>query len=255
MKIIELTEKGIWEEYETYTRVLLYIKKWQEQVWDSYNTGWNGYGGVNFEIIYKNKEKSEINLTKTLHNMDDDLLFKVAVDMGVQTPNIIYAVPHIISLAATDYKDVHLVLENAFKKVYEDPSHAVALANSALETIIKRILSEISPEFNKNETLYKLAQAIVQKFNLLDRKIPEIRNLGSGLLKISQAIEDIRSKYTKECHGKLSKDYIIDDPLYSHLIINSVATVGLFLLNIYEQKYKSSKENSLEEEFSKIPLF
>ena len=54
--------------------------------------------------------------------MSDELLFKIAVDMGVQIPSIIYAVPEIISLTANDYKDVHSVFENAFKKIYDDPS-------------------------------------------------------------------------------------------------------------------------------------
>lgn len=230
-----MVEKRIWEEYKTYAKVLLYIEKWQ--VWDYYNTGLNEYcGGVNFEITYKNKKKSEINLAKTLHNMEDELLFKIAVDMGVKIPSIIYAVPHIISLAATDYKDVHLVLENAFKKVYEDPSHAVALANSALETIIKRILSEISPKFNKNETLYKLTTNILKEFKIFHSELPDIKKISSGLMTVAQTIEDLRSNHTKESHGKLETDYIIQDPLYAHFIINSVSTVGLFLLNFYEKK-------------------
>ncbi len=248
MEIIELTEKKIWEEYKTYKKVLFYIKKWQEEIWDAHGTGWNGFNGINFEIAYKNKEKSDIDLNQTLHNMSDDLLLKVAVDMGVKTPNIIYAVPQIISLCANDFKDVHLVLENAFKKVYEDPSHSCALANSALETIIKRILEDMKVKYNERDTLYDLTKRIVKELKFLDNKIPEIRNLGSGLLKICQTIEIIRSKYTKEAHGKLSKDYIIDDPSYSHLLINSVSSIGFFLLNIYE-KIDSSKE-----ELDEIPF-
>lgn len=85
----------------------------------------------------------QIDLVQTLNNMEDDLLFQVAVDMGVQIPNIIYAVPEVIRITAYDYQDVHRVFESAFKKVYEDPSNAVSLANSALETIIKRILEDI----------------------------------------------------------------------------------------------------------------
>ena len=167
MNIIDLAEKKIWESYGSYDKVLSYVKRWQEPIWDANNRGWDGYDGVNFEIIYKDKRNTQINLVNTLNNMDDDTLFRVAVDMGVQIPNIIYAVPEIISITANNYQDIHSVLENAFKKVNEDPSHSIALANSALETIIKRILEDINPTYNRKDTLYKLAQIILKEFKII----------------------------------------------------------------------------------------
>ena len=76
-----------------------------------------------------------------------------------------------------------------------------------------------------------------------------INNIGSGLLSVSKVIEEIRSNHTKEAHGKLEDDYIIKDHLYAHFIINSVATVGLFLINFYEEKYKSSQSINKDEIF------
>ncbi len=177
--------------------------------------------------------------------MDDDTLFRVSVDMGVQIPNIIYAVPEIIDIVADSYKDVHTVLENAFKKVNEDPSQSIALANSALETIIKRILKDIKPDYNRKDTLYKLAQTILKEFKIAhnETEITDIRNIGSGLLKTAQAIENLRSNHTIESHGKLEDDYVIDDPLYAQFLINSVSSVGLFLLNFYERKYSKKEES------------
>jgi hypothetical protein len=254
MNIIYLTEKKIWKNYRSYDKVLAYINRWQEQIWDVNNTGWNGYDGFNFEIIYKDQKNKEINLIQTLNNMDDDTLFRVAVDMGVQIPNIIYAVPKIIDIAADNYKDIHTVLENAFKKVSEDPSHSIALANSALETIIKRILEDINPNYNRKDTLYKLAQTILKEFKIThnEKEITDIRNIGSGLLTTAQSIENLRSNHTKEAHGKLEDDYIIDDPLYAYFIINAVSSVGLFLLNFYEQKY--SKKEEIPSECDDVPF-
>ncbi len=244
MKIIDLTEKEIWKNYGSYDKVLSYINRWQEPIWDVNNTGWNGHDGVNFKIIYKDQNNTQINLIKTLNHMDDDTLFRVAVDMGVQIPNIIYAVPQIIDIAADNYKDVHTVLENAFKKVNEDPSHSIALANSALETIIKIILEDINPDYNRKHSLYKLSQTIVKTFKIHHNgnEIEDIRNIGSGLLNIAQSIENLRSNHTKESHGKLADDYIIDDPLYAQFLINSVSSVGLFLINFYERKYQKKEE-------------
>jgi len=55
------------------------------------------------------------------------------------------------------------------------------------------------------------------------------------LLNVSQAIENIRSNNT-EAHG--TEDEIISDPLYAMLVVNTVATIGLFLLNYYEKHYQ-----------------
>jgi hypothetical protein len=254
MNIIDLTKNEIWNNYKSYDKVLSYIKRWQKPISDVNNTGWNVYDGGNFEIIYNDQNNTQINLVKTLNNMDDDTLFRVAVDMGVQIPNIIYAVPKIIDITADNYKDIHTVLENAFKKVNEDPSHSIALANSALETIIKRILKDIKPNYNPKDTLYKLAQTILKEFKIIhnEKEILDIRQIGSGLLNTAQSIENLRSNHTKESHGKLEDDYIIDDPLYAYFIINAVSSVGLFLLNFYEQKY--SKKEEIIDECDDIPF-
>jgi hypothetical protein len=253
ISIIDSIEKKIWEEYDTYKKVNYYIGRWQEKIWDVNGTGWNGYDGVNFEIKYKDKK---IDLATTLQGMDDELLLKIACDMGAKTPNIIYAVPKIIGLMANDYKDANLIFEQASKKVYEDPSHAIILASSGLESIIKKILKDSNQEFNEKKTLYDLAQIILKKFKLYpdkrnkeDEFLQLINNIGSGLLSVSKVIEEIRSSHTKEAHGKLEDDYIIKDHLYAHFIINSVATVGLFLINFYEKKYKSSQSINEDEIF------
>ncbi len=38
-------------------------------------------------------------------------------------------------------------------------------------------------------------------------------------------------------HGKTGEDYIIDDPMYAYLVVNSVTTVGMFLKDFYQKKY------------------
>ena len=251
MKIIEKIDKAIWSEYKSYQMVKTYILKWQEQIWDVGNTGWNGYNGVNFEIVYKDEKEENINLIATLHNMDDELLFKIAVDFGVEIPNIIYAVPEIISYKSTDYKDVNLIFEEAFKKVYEDPSHSIALANSALETVIKKICQdERIEQIEGKKSLYKLTQHILKVFKYFPNQTEDdyIRNIGSSILNIAKNIEDLRSNCTKEAHGRLQEDYIIDDPLYAQLFVNTSATLGLFLLNFYEKKFPQQiKETSYDD--------
>lgn len=56
--------------------------------------------------------------------------------------------------------------ENAFKKTESDPSIAIGLANSALESIIKEILKNerINSKIKNNKTLYDLTSEILKIF-------------------------------------------------------------------------------------------
>ena len=229
-KIIELIGTKIWQEFETYEKVLIYFNGWS-------------INDENFTIYFNKNEK--IDVKATLNNMNDDLLFKIAFDMEIQIPGIIYAVPEVIKICLeNNFQTASIALEDACKKAYEDPDFACVKANFALETIIKEILKNKKAEYKEKDSLYNLARTILKEFKFSEieaRKVEQIRNLGRGLITACQAIADIRSQYTT-VHGKISGDYLIDDPLYSHLLINSAATVGLFLLNFYERKYKIEVE-------------
>ena len=63
----------------------------------------------------------------------------------------------------------------------------------------------------------------------------EIKTIGSSLLSINQSIEKLRSDKTI-LHGKTNNDYIVNDSLYAYFVVNSVATIGLFLNSYYKNK-------------------
>lgn len=139
----------------------------------------------------------------------------------------------------------------AYKQIEVDPSTAIGLANSALESIIKEILKDerINAKLKGSETLYKLSSIILKEFNLTNTEHPkEIKAIGNALLTINQAIEKLRSEKTN-FHGKTSEDYLIEDPIYSYFVFNSVATVGLFLNTFFKTKFpKQVKEDEIIED-------
>ena len=49
-------------------------------------------------------------------------------------------------------------------------------------------------------------------------------------------------------HGKLQSEYIVDDPLWAGLVVNTSATLGLFLWEYYEKKYRPALEKGTEDE-------
>ena len=47
-------------------------------------------------------------------------------------------------------------------------------------------------------------------------------------------------------HGKDSSQYIVEDPLYAIFVVNTIATIGNFIISFYEKKYTTSDtENTL----------
>lgn len=239
IRLISRIEEAIWAEFKSYRNVEAYMNRWIEWERDIFNDLIK-----NFEII--KTENETIELSATLHAIEDDeLLFKIAVDLGLEIPDLVYSIPEIKGILFSDYEKAAVTFENALKKVESEPTTSVCCANSALESIIKHICEDDSiRDCDPNATLYDLVQHILKEFNFYPVKgiEEEVRNIGSGLLKAAQNIEDMRSKYADTSHGKAPDDYVIDDPLYAKFVLNAVTTIGLFLINFYEKNFLSKKE-------------
>lgn len=229
MKLAKDVEDAIWNEYSSYKQVRNYVHKWHEYDEQNY---WE-----NFQVIFS--ENKNIDLNATIHSMPGDILLKVAIDLGVDTPDFIPSIPTFKNAIKSEYKTAYDTFNKAYKQIETDPSTAIGLANSALESIIKEILKDhrISEKIKGSETLYKLSSIILKEFNLTNTEYPkEIKTIGNSLLSINQAIEKLRSEKTN-FHGKTNEDYLIKDPIYTYFVINSVATVGLFLNTFYKTKF------------------
>jgi len=230
MKLAKEVEDAIWKEYSSYKQVRNYIEKWHEYDERNFNRG-------NFNVVVN--DNKNIDLNATIHSMPGDILLKIAIDLGVDTPDFIPSIPTFKNSLKSDYKTAYNTFNNAYKHIETDPSTAIGLANSALESIIKEMLKDerIACKINGNETLYRLSSIILKEFNLISAECPkEIKTIGNSLLSINQAIEKLRSEKTS-FHGKTSEDYLIEDPVYTYFIINTVCTVGLFLNTFYKSKF------------------
>lgn len=238
MQLIENIERTMWEMFSSYQKVEFYIKKWYQ--YDYFND-WE-----NFTI--ENKEDNKIDLLRTLHNIDGDLLIKIAVDLGIETPDFIPSIPIFRNTIKADFPTANATFEKAFKDIEEHPDVAIGLANSALESIIKEILKNkfINSKINSNKTLYDLTQTILKEFSLFPNvDLPqEIKTIGSSLLSINKNIEKLRSEKTN-FHGKTIEDYMINDSIYTYFIINTIATIGLFLISFYKLKISTINEFSI----------
>ena len=242
MKLLEKVEKEIWNTFKSYEKVERYIKMNQE-VYD-------GFGHADFDISYftDGNKKDKINLAKTLENIAIDIpdkLIKMAIDLGLETPDFIPSIPTFRNELKADYKNASVSFEKAFQNIEKDPAESVGYANSVLESIMKEILKDnrFLDINTSNLTNGKLVKAILKKFELdPSLEMPdEMKSIGSSLTTVSKAIEDLRSDKTS-FHGHDSDKYLIDEPLYAYFAVNACATVGLFLINFYENKFSKSEK-------------
>lgn len=257
MQLVSSVEQAIWEEYKSYKQVRLYISKWYHNNYDP--NGFNNYFEENFTIV--EKQNKELDLTLTLHNMSGTDLLKIAIDLGVDTPDFIPSIPTFKNALKSEYKTAYDTFTKAYKQIETDPSLAIGLANSALESIIKEILKDkrLRHKISGGETLYKLTSIILKEFNITNDEHPkEIKTIGSSLLAINQTIEKLRSEKTN-FHGKTNDDYLITDAIYTYFIVNSVTTVGLFLNSYYKTKFPKAdliteKVDAFNEEEDELPF-
>lgn len=238
MELVWKVEKAIWDKYSSYKNVRYYIEKWHV-VGDQWN--WE-----NFQIM-TDETRGIIDLTSTLHTIDGETLLKIAIDIGVETPDFIPSIPTFKNELKSDYKTASATFEKAFKQIESHPDTAIGLANSALESIVKEILKDdrINGKIKGKETLYDLTCAILKEFQLFPGSdMPmEIRTIGSSLIAINQSIEKLRSEKT-DFHGKTKDDYVIEDSLYAYFIINTVSTVGLLLISLFKNKYPKEDDSA-----------
>jgi hypothetical protein len=240
MQLIANIEAALWAQYSSYKNVKFYLEKWivGDMNWQNFS-------------IYNNS-KGDIDLLKTLHGVPGETLLKMAIDLGVETPDFIPSIPTFRNEIKSDYQTAHSTFEKAFKEIEEHPDIALGLANSALESILKEILKDEQIEIKSTgtKTLYELTSDLLKVFRLFpESEMPmEIKTIGSSLLSVSQSIEKLRSEKTT-FHGKTGEDYMIQDPLYTYFVVNSITTVGLFLISYYKQKFpKPIVEDITEDE-------
>jgi hypothetical protein len=260
MDLVNKISPMLWEMFPSskYQNVRRYVEKWHEGHW----TGWNGEEwDENFHIYFKDDDKKEIDLDETLHNIPNDVLVKMAIDLGIDTPGFLPIVSTFKNILKDQNQSAYQNFQRATKNVYENPDNAVALAASTLEGIIKTILSHDTFKDDasnfKNKSLSKLVAAVIQKFNFNDKtQCPqEIITIASQLRSLGSTIDDLRSDKST-AHGKAVDDYVIDDPLWAMLTVNTSATLGLFLWEYFEKKYLPSLTQTAEEEIdiSEIPF-
>lgn len=235
MELIDEVEQAIWEKYGSYKKATSYVKKYHEEYWNG-----QFLNGENFSIEYK--EDGKLDLVGTLDNIDGDTLITMAIDLGIETPDFIPSFPTFRNVVKEN-KNLKQIFDTAFETIEKDPALSIANSNSALESLLKTILKESSDEYKEGDTLKKLIEKTLKLFDQYphSEQYTEIKQLGSALISACAAIENLRSNKTSS-HGKTSEDHLIEDPVFAYFVINSVATVGLYVDSFYKKNFKQTDQ-------------
>lgn len=232
-------ENALWNLFagSKYRQVEEYVRRWHDD------------GGSIWENFCIFEKDGRIDLSRTLAGMPNDILIKMAADIGVETPGLLPSIPVMKNILNQNNTNVYMNFERAVKDVYEHPDRSVALAASTLEGVFKTILQNSDPDIQaKNPSLSELTvKAVKQLIGECDASAPrEIRTLASQLRGLGSTIDDLRSDKST-AHGKAAGDYVIDDELWAEAVVNATATLGLLLWRLHERSCAEAKVTSTDQ--------
>lgn len=226
----EQVEDELWNLFEKskYRQVGEYIARWHED---------DGNFWENFCIYTKD---DHIDLSATLAGMPNDILIKIAADIGVDTPGLLPCIPVMKNVLNQNNTNAYVNFERAVKNVYDHPDQSVALAASTLEGLFKTILGSSCGKTlstsTKNAALSELTSKVVKELiGTCDAETPvEIKTLAGQLRSLGSTIDSLRSDKST-AHGKADGEYVIDDALWAETVVNSTATLGILLWRLFER--------------------
>lgn len=213
-----------------------YLEEWHES--------YDDFGNCNFYLSYNDNNREYLDLDATIHSIDGETLLKIAIDLGIETPNYIPSIPIFRNELKSNYQFASRTFEKAFREVESDPDTACGLAVAALESIIKEIMTDnrISLKCRDKGDIVKLVEDILKAYSLLPNcgNIGEVKTLVSGLQKCATAMGEIRGDKSS-LHGHKTGDIVITEPGSAYFVINSICSVGLYLIHIYNKQYPPQK--------------
>lgn len=249
MGLVDRVSKQLADDFEAAEDIDFYLQKWLEPM-----DQWT----YNFEIL--RDIDGNVDVRRTLHGMPPDVLIRVAIDLGVETPGMLPSIPTFRNTLRDQNPNAQENFERAIRNVDAHPDDAVSLANSTLESVLKTIVADgglgLTSEDVSKDVGKVLAKKVIPALGIAsDKNAPaEVNRLASSLLSIAFAVSDLRNDKSS-AHGNAPEDYVIDDPLWAELVVNATATVGLFLWEFYSRtKRKHEDSNARPFDMDDIPF-
>lgn len=229
-------ESALWDLFNEskYRQVEEYVRRWHED---------DGNFWENFSVYEKD---GHIDLGRTLAEMPNDILIKMAADIGIETPGLLPCIPVMKNILGKANASAYANFEHAVRDVYDCPDQSIALAASTLEGVFKAIIQDMDPNASVgNLSLSKLTSKVVKELvDACDPSTPqEVKTLAAQLRSLGSSIDNLRSDKST-AHGKAPGEYVVDDSLWAETVVNASATLGIFLWKLYERHTVRKAESS-----------
>lgn len=137
-----------------------------------------------------------------------------------------------------DTDNVHKQILRMTESVSGDPELAIGTAKEFVETIAKTILKKLDRKVGSDEDLSKLVYSVLDEIKPFDSKIKDekleklVKKTNGVLLTMVGCIGELRNTYGTG-HGDEAGHSPLK-PFHALLAVNSAATLGLFLIEIYD---------------------
>lgn len=154
--------------------------------------------------------------------MPNDILIKMAADIGIETPGLLPCIPVMKNILGMANASAYANFERAVRDVYDFPDQSVALAASTLEGVFKAIIQDMDPNASVgNLSLSKLTSKVVKELvDACDPSTPqEVKTLAAQLRSLGSSIDNLRSDKST-AHGKAPGEYVVDDSLWAETVVN-----------------------------------
>lgn len=246
MDLAAKVERHIGERFESSDDARRYLEHWHR------GEGWNDQ---NFEIVY---EFEVANVAETLHGMHPELLVRIAMDLGVDTPGMLPSIPKFRNTLKDQSPYALASFDRAVRSVIDEPEEAVRAASSTLESLLKTIANDENLGIKESADGQVCARLLNTVLDGLEMKSglqvpPEIRTIAKRLQGIGDSVFDLRSNKTL-AHGPEPDAYVIDDPVWSELVVNATATLGMFLWEFYSKTKRIAESTQEAPDFGDIPF-
>lgn len=223
----------------------------QEKMKTSEINAFLAYFGINANVSSVASKCVYVKELLNASDVHDTTIIEIAEELELETSSLLYNVSAIGNLKVLlsnsqsllmCYQDFHRALRN----VDTDPSTAIASASSTLESICKAILDLFDQPYPSEEKMQSLLKAVFNVMSLSPdaHADADIKRTLGGLLNAGISIGVLRTKYSM-AHGKGIKQGRLQ-PRHARLAINALSTIGLFLMETYQDRFKHGTVKALE---------
>jgi len=206
------------------------------------NTYLGGFGIPNDGTTMAGSKR--VYVKELLTAVDDRIILQIANELGLEAPKSenLGAFKLAELLDGSAYTHAKKDFDAAIHDIDLRPDIAIGMASTTLESICKAILDSFGGPYPDDESLQPLQKAVFEKLKLSPdgQADPDIKRILGGLINVGAGIGTLRTRYSS-FHGKGAKQYRLGKR-HARLAVNSLATIGLFLLETYQEQLDRQNE-------------